>query len=86
MYRSNSNPVRKRTSFQRNISQNDDLQNESPPKPRVSQFLHIYFNFQRHFSHFNFLKICDILSEFCARSTIHGVGHFVAQKRHWIER
>lgn len=74
--------------------QNTDsnMQTRSTTKSRVSKFLtnslmpnlmkcknyYIYFIF--------LLKIIDILSEFCARSTIHGVKHFVDQKRHWLER
>lgn len=35
---------------------------------------------------FFLLKRDEILSEFCARSTIHGVKHLVEQSRHWIDR
>lgn len=44
------------------------------------------FRFRFHL-HFVFLsKICKALTEFGARSTIHGVKQFAAPKRHWIER
>lgn len=44
-------------------------------------------------SKFYFLSIFDfhqviheILKEFCANSTVHGVRYFTEQKRHWTER
>lgn len=31
-------------------------------------------------------KICEVLNEYCTRSTFHGLPYFVDRKRNWIER
>lgn len=68
------------------------FQNKLPPKSKVSA--HFQYSYPQTYPFvFHKLKvdvvnskICKILSEFCARSTIHGVKYIVDRNLHWIER